>query len=488
MNYPSAFSKGLYYEPVRATGTIVILMRGGIIGLATVVLALAIGTSSPSAQGASADAQPPGTPQTTMIGSTEIDLSWSAPTDDPTPDYYIVYQGTSTGTEVETPDSPVFGTTDAIIGLTPDTTYYFYVTAVLHGAPSPNSQEISVTTLCSAPQPPAWLNATVNGTEADLSWGQPASGSTPDYYRVYEGTSSGGESPSPVFSTDGLNAAIPGLSRGTTYWFGVLAFDACGDNSEGIEKSVTLPAAPGKPGPPGQQGKPGRQGPAGQGTVRPTYVTIVGGTRHIGSSRKAAPPLSLIVTAVRGSTVDLSWTRPSGRSVVDGYNVYLGTRPGRENIAAPANPVTITRTTYTVTGLTPRTTYYFRVTTVDNAQHESSPSNEAHATTLLTPARHPAVRARGTGQPWLTIAIGPVGLLAVAIGGALLLARLRSRRAAAKATRAATGPVVRAVPNPGPPTTATVRPTGSRAAGPSIIRIVPKPGTSSITTERALPS
>ena len=63
---------------------------------------------------------------------------------------------------------------------------------------------------------------------------------------------------------------------------------------------------------------------------------------------------------------------------VTGYIIYQGTSPGGET-GAPVNGSLVTATSYTVTGLTNGTTYYFRVFAV-NAVGQGPPSAEASAT------------------------------------------------------------------------------------------------------------
>jgi hypothetical protein len=66
--------------------------------------------------------------------------------------------------------------------------------------------------------------------------------------------------------------------------------------------------------------------------------------------------------------VTLTWTPPTsaGAGPVTGYDVYVGTAPGQES-STPVNPVPLTATTDTLTGLSNGTTYYFEVTALDAA-------------------------------------------------------------------------------------------------------------------------
>jgi hypothetical protein len=90
-------------------------------------------------------------------------------------------------------------------------------------------------------------------------------------------------------------------------------------------------------------------------------------------------PTGLGATA-GNTTVALSWSAPlsNGGSAITGYNVFEGTSPGGEALT-PVNSSLISGTTYTATGLTNGTKYYFTVKAV-NAVGSSAASNEASAT------------------------------------------------------------------------------------------------------------
>ena len=111
---------------------------------------------------------------------------------------------------------------------------------------------------------------------------------------------------------------------------------------------------------------------------------------QIGASSAVAPsaPQSLAAKAGDGS-VSLTWTAPAsnGGAAVSGYNIYRGTSADGEGGTA-VGTVSGTTLSFTDTGLTNGTTYYYTVKAVNSAG-TSAASNEASATPAAVTATVP---------------------------------------------------------------------------------------------------
>ena len=108
------------------------------------------------------------------------------------------------------------------------------------------------------------------------------------------------------------------------------------------------------------------------------------------------PQVPTGLSAIGGNTqVLLTWTAPTsnGGAFIPDYDVYVGTTPDGES-STQVNTTTLTATSYTVTGLTNGTTYYFTVKAI-NAIGSSGASNEASATPATTPGAPTGLSATG---------------------------------------------------------------------------------------------
>lgn len=160
-----------------------------------------------------------------------------------------------------------------------------------------------------------------------LSWSVPAGSVTS--YRVFRGTTPGGEGASPIaYGLTGTAYTDTSALNGKTYYYTVRAVNAAGLGPASNE----VRAAPQTPGAP------------------TLYAKIVSGQ------------------------VALSWTVATGS--VTGYNVYRGTRAGGES---PTPLVSgLAGRSYTDTSATVGTTYFYKVKAV-NAAGAGPASNEASA-------------------------------------------------------------------------------------------------------------
>jgi beta-lactamase superfamily II metal-dependent hydrolase len=128
-----------------------------------------------------------------------------------------------------------------------------------------------------------------------------------------------------------------------------------------------------------------------------TFV-VAQGTQSVNYASKTpdttAPtaPGSLVASAVSTTEIDLSWTASTDNVGVKDYRVYRGTDGVTFSLAG-----TSTTTGFADLGLTAGTTYSYRVTAVDAAGNESSPSS-ASATTPATGSI--TVTSPNGGESW----------------------------------------------------------------------------------------
>ncbi len=301
----------------------------------------------------------------TTVSSTEIDLSWTAATDDVTPQQNIVYliyiSTTSGGQDFQIPQSFTTSpgaTTYSVTGLTSSTTYYFVVRAKDEaGNVDNNSMELSATTLDAIP--PAFggvaIAAPVSSTQIDLSWTAATDDVTPQQnivYLIYISTTSGGQNfqipPSFTTSPGATAFSITGLVSSTTYYFVVKAKDEAGN--------VDLNTF---------------EAPATTVTPPDTTPPAFGG---VGST-----------AAFSSSIIDLSWTAATDLvtpqlNIV--YLIYVSTTSGGQDLQTPSFTTSPGATAFSVTGLASSTTYYFVVRAKDEAGNVDSNTAEQFAATL----------------------------------------------------------------------------------------------------------
>ncbi len=291
------------------------------------------GTSNPGTGSNPGGAAAPSTPSGLMAtaGNAQVSLAWTASA---TATSYNVKRSTTTGgpyTKIFAPTATTFTDTS----LTNGTTYFYVVSAVNSAGESANSSEASAkpTAPAQAPAAPAGLMATAGNAQVSLSW-TTSTGATS--YHVKRATTTGGPY-TQISSPATTNFTDTGLTNGTTYFYVVSAVNSTGESANSTQASAT-PAAPTQP------------------PAAPTGLQATGGNAQ----------------------VLLTWT---ASATATSYNVKRGTTTGGPytTISSPAT------TTFTDTGLTNGTTYFYVVSAL-NSIGESPNSAQASATPANTPA------------------------------------------------------------------------------------------------------
>ena len=310
-----------------------LLASGGVLGLLVAVhFALAVpDTTAPTI---------PTNLNAVVASPSRIDLSWIASTDDVGVAGYQVFRN---GVQVATATVPAHINN----GLSASTTYTYKVAAFdAAGNVSGQSSAISATTLATplsdtaAPTIPTGLVASaISASRIDLSWNvsaDMASGSEPVSglagYKVYRNGVQIATTSSTSYSNTGLDAF-------TTYNYTVAAYDLAGNTS--VQSSV-----------------------------------VSATTLALPSSDVSAPsvPANLSAVALSDSRIDLAWSASSDNVGVAGYKIY---RNGSFLTTTGA-------TSFSDTGLSASTAYYYIVAAYDAAGNVSVQSNQVSATTLAT--------------------------------------------------------------------------------------------------------
>ncbi len=278
----------------------------------------------------------PATLNATASSQTQINLSWADVSSET--GFKIERKTGAGGTYAQIATTGANVTTFSDTGLTANTAYYYRVRATNAISDSPYSPEANATTLPNAPSAPATLTATTaSSSQINLSW---ADVSTETGFKIERKTGAGGTYAQ--IGTTAANVTIfndTGLSANTTYFYRVRANNTGGDSSYSPEaNATTVPAA----------------------------------------------PATLTATATSTTQINLSWTDVTGET---GFKIERKTGSGGTyaQIATTGTGVI----TFSDTGLTSSTNYYYRVRAT-SASGDSAYSPEANATTLTAPPSAPA--------------------------------------------------------------------------------------------------
>ena len=306
-------------------------------------------TSTAVTTGGGGDTTPPSTPTSpsaTAISASQINLSWTASTDNVGVTGYKVERcqgsGCSNFAQVGTPT----GTTFSDTGLTASTSYSYRVRATdAAGNLSGYSTTASATTSSSGdttpPSAPTGLSASPGGSAVQLSWTASADNVGVTGYRIERCQGSGCSNFAQIGTSSGPSYTDLGLTPSTSYGYRVRATDAAG-NLSGYSNTAT--------------------------TTTTTTLTA---------------PTGLIVLAAASSEIDLAWSASSGGSGTISYLLESCSPTGCSNFAQIGAP---TVTSYNNPGLTPGTSYSYRVRATDSLGDLSGYSSTL---TYTTPAATP---------------------------------------------------------------------------------------------------
>ena len=194
------------------------------------------------------------------------------------------------------------------------------------------------------PPAPSGLSATASSTSSiALTWIDVA-GETG--YKIERALASGGPwNQIASLAENVVSYSNTGLADGTTYYYRVKAFNGAGDSSPSTTASATTPSLP-TPTPP------------------PT-------------------PTGFIATAVSSSQIDLGWIDVTGET---SYVIERSTSSTFTQIASPVAD----STSYSNTGLTASTTYYYRIKAV-NSDGSSGYASTSATTNPLPPGPIPPI-------------------------------------------------------------------------------------------------
>ena len=264
------------------------------------------------------------------ITATGLKITWDASADNvKVAGYNLYYQGENAELTLINQDGVIEETEYTLTGLTPETTYQIVVEAVDEAGNIARAQAVEVVTLedTEAPDAPTNVKASeVTETSAKITWTESTDNVEVAGYNLYY---QGEDQELTLINTAGVieetEYTLTGLTPETTYQIVVEAVDTSDNKAQAnavevtTSKDTTAPTAP--------------------GNVNVTEVTL--------------------------TSAKITWTASTDNVKMAGYNLYYQGEDQELTLINTAG--VIEETEYTLTGLTPETTYQIVVEAVDEA-------------------------------------------------------------------------------------------------------------------------
>lgn len=292
------------------------------------------------------DATAPSTPQNFTLDALEtgstIAASWSPPEDNggiTGLTYTLEYSTDQTNWSSALTVSDMY----ASVNQTPKNSLVYVRVKANNVIGSSDWVSNSVQTPATKPLAPTNLTTTeLSAKTMTVSWTAPSTNDTTGGlpitgYKIMRDINNSFTSPVVTTNTGQTSITVTGLTRATTYYYRIYAINSLGESANYLEGNIqTLTAVPDAP--------------------------------NLGASSRTF------------NSATIAWTPAAddGGTPITGYNVYNG------STKVNTTPIAASTTTYTITGLTPQTTYNFYVTAI-NARGES-----LKQTTPITLTTHPA--------------------------------------------------------------------------------------------------
>ncbi|MGC2420405.1 MAG: malectin domain-containing carbohydrate-binding protein [Candidatus Acidiferrales bacterium] len=335
----------------------------------------------------------------TAVSSSQVNLSWTASTSSGCSVSYSVFRSTTSGFTPSSGNqiaSSLFATTYSDTTGVPSTTYYYLVEATVPGATSGPSNQATATT--GAPITTIEINAGDSAVSPYVADEDFTGGSTINHANTINTSNVTNPAPAAVYQTariGNFTYTIPGFAPNSSQLvrlhFAETFHTACATrefnvsiNGTQVLTNFDIYCTAGGINIANVQQFTENANASGQYVITFTTVldnSLVSGIQIEPSGSCTAPtaPSGLGATAISSSQINLSWTASSSSCGVT-YNVFRSTTSGFTAGSGNQIATGVSTTTYSDTGLTASTTYYYLVEGT-NSGGTSGPSNQASATT-----------------------------------------------------------------------------------------------------------